>query len=517
MSPVFQEQLARLPDLLGAHIILTLVALAVGIAISLPAALLAVRMRSLQGPLLAVASVIQTVPSLAVLALMVAAFGLFGQPAALIALTAYSILPILRNTIAGIEGVDRAVVEAARGIGMSERQILWGVELPLAAPIIIAGIRTATVWVVGIATLATPVGADSLGSYIFSGLQTRNPTAVLFGVVAAAALALALDGLIRLGEVAAARRSKGLGIAAGLGLAIIIVGSLLSGGRPAPPPAPPSTGDELVQVAAEAPRRPLVIGAKTFTEQFVLARALERALEQAGYPVSRKEGLGSSVVFDALAQGEIDVYVDYSGTIWTNHMKRTEMASRQEVLDQMGRWLKTEHGIVSMGSLGFENTYALAMTDARAESLGIATIEDLAPNAPSLSIGGDYEFFGRPEWRRLRDTYGLAFAAERSFDATLMYPAVVEGDVEVITAFSSDGRIAAFDLRVLADTKQAFPPYDAVLLLSRDAAGDARVVEALRPFIGAIDATEMRAANKLVDVDEKSVDTAATFVLEALK
>lgn len=513
MSPAFDAQLARLPDLLGAHIVLTLSALAAGLAVAMPIAFLALRHRRLQAPVLALAGVIQTVPSLALLALMVAAFGLFGRPAALIALTAYSLLPILRNTITGIEGVDRAVVEAARGMGMTRRQLLLRIELPLAAPVIIAGIRTATVWVVGMAALATPVGADSLGSYIFSGLQTRDTTAVLFGVVAAAALAVALDLLVHLAEIGAARRSRPLGVIAGLGLAGILALGLGLGRVYVPPgPALPgqAPGQHQPQGHSERPR--IVVGAKNFTEQFILARLIAGRLEAAGFAVSLKENLGSSVVFDALARNDVDVYVDYSGTLWANEMKRTDVPPPAQVLDQLGRWLAAAHGITSLGALGFENTYALAMRDDAAARLGVTSIEDLARYAPRLTLGSDYEFLSRPEWVRLRDTYQLAFAARRSFDPTLMYPAVAQGDVDVITAFSTDGRIPAFHLRVLTDPRRAFPPYDAVLLLGPAAGRDRRVIDALAPLAGAIDAETMRRANEIVDVERDSLDAAVSFL-----
>jgi len=465
--------------------------------------------------------VIQTVPSLALLALMVAAFGLFGRPAALIALTAYSLLPILRNTITGIEGVDRAVVEAARGMGMTSRQILWRIELPLAAPVIIAGIRTATVWIVGMATLATPVGADSLGSYIFSGLQTRSATAVLFGVVAAAGLAVALDLLVRLAEIAAARRSRPLGAWAALGLAGILalglgLGPLLGAGPGATrwsAGQPGTAGQRPGRPGQEQAARPrIVVGAKNFTEQFILARLVAQRLEAAGFDVALKENLGSSVVFDALSGNDVDVYIDYSGTIWANEMKRTDIPAAAQVLDELGRWLAAEHRITSLGALGFENTYALAMREDAATRMGVASIEDLAAHAPGLALGSDYEFFSRPEWVRLRDTYQLAFAARRSFDPTLMYPAVAQGDVDVITAFSTDGRIPAFDLRVLTDPRRAFPPYDAVLLLGPEAGRDRRVIDALAPMVGAIDAEAMRRANEIVDVDRGSLEAAVAFL-----
>src|SRR5262245_10776458 len=167
------ELAARLPDYLGGHMLLSVAALAVGLAISLPLGIMASRRPKLAEMLLGTAGVLQTVPTLALLVLMVPLLGgLIGFWPAFVALTLYSILPILANTVIGIRGVDPALIEAARGLGMSDRQMLRRVQLPLAAPVIISGIRTATVLVVGTATLATPVGGESLGNYIFAGLAT---------------------------------------------------------------------------------------------------------------------------------------------------------------------------------------------------------------------------------------------------------------------------------------------------------------------------------------------------------
>jgi osmoprotectant transport system permease protein len=208
------EQLRLLPDYLGGHMFLTLIALAVGIVICVPLGLVISRVRWLQWPTLAIVGVLQTIPGLALLALMVPLLGTIGVVPALLALIVYSFLPVLRNTVTGITGIDSSVVEAARGIGMTDLQMLRLVELPLALPVIVAGVRTAAVWVVGTATLATPVGATSLGNYVFSGLQTQNVAAILVGCVAAATLAIVLDQLIRLMEVATSRRSRRLAIVA---------------------------------------------------------------------------------------------------------------------------------------------------------------------------------------------------------------------------------------------------------------------------------------------------------------
>jgi osmoprotectant transport system permease protein len=202
-------------------VLVSLTALALGLAVSFPLALSAIRRPHLRTLLLAVASVVQTIPGLALLALFyplllgIASltaeyfrfdFSALGFLPSVLALALYSMLPVIRNTITGIDGVDPALRRAAQGVGMTERQSLFMVELPLALPVIMAGIRTAAVWVIGTATLATPIGQTSLGNYIFSGLQTQNWVFVLFGCVAAALLALAVDLLLSLMERGAAQR-----------------------------------------------------------------------------------------------------------------------------------------------------------------------------------------------------------------------------------------------------------------------------------------------------------------------
>lgn len=496
-----ESQLVHLPDYFANHVLLTVVALLLGIAISLPLAGWAVRRPRIAAPLLGIASVIQTIPGLALLALMVPLLGRIGVVPALAALVLYSVLPILRNAVTGARDVDPDVLEAARGIGMTDGQILMRVRLPLAAPVIVAGIRTAAVWTVGMATLSTPVGATSLGNFIFSGLQTRNTAAVLLGCIAAAVLAISLDGLIRLAERAAARRNARLGWLS-LALFVVAVGLALA----------PILGG----AGSTSMRGRVTVGAKTFSEQYILAELIAERLRGAGFEVATREGLGSTVIFDALAEGDIDVYVDYSGTIWSNHMKRREIRSSQQVLSEMTEWLRGRHGIHMLGALGFENAYALAMTRERAAELGIETLSDLADFSAGLSIGGDYEFFARPEWLSVRDRYGMQFRAQRSFDSSLMYTAVAEGHVDVISAFSTDGRISAFDLVVLEDPLSALPPYDAVLLLSESAASRPALVAALEPLVGGLGHDTMREANRSVDLDGRSPVEIARSLAESL-
>ena len=177
---------------------------------------------------------------------------------------------------------------------------------------------------------------------------------------------------------------------------------------------------------------------RPFTEQYVLAALIKDRLQDSGLSASERQGLGSNVLFDALAANEIDIAVDYSGTLSTNRMHRSDVLPRETVLRELSRWLETTHGIRMLGGLGFENAYALAMSRKKADALGIKSIADLAAHAGTLSIAGDYEFFARPEWAALTKAYGLQFRSQRQMQPEFMYKAVADGEVDVISAYTSD-------------------------------------------------------------------------------
>lgn len=503
-----KEQLALLPGYLAAHLGLTLVALTLGVAVSVPLGVLVTRVRRLEPPILGAASVIQTVPSLALLAFMVPALAAIGARSigylpAVIGLFLYSLLPVLRNTVAGLSGIDPAVIEAAQGVGMTPSEQLRRVELPLAMPVIVAGIRTSAVLTVGTATLSTPVGAPSLGNYIFSGLQTRNYASVLLGCVASAGLALLIDGLVRgllAGVKRRSRRVVGLALAGFALLAAFAAAPALRG-----------------LVASES--APIAVGAKTFTEQYIVSRIVAgRITRVTGLRARAVDSLGSTVAFDALKSGQIDAYVDYSGTLFATVLGRSDAhADRAAVLREVTQSLKDQHGVLVVAALGFENTYALAMRRAHAERLGVRRVSDLLPHARALRVGGDYELFQRPEWRSIERAYSLAFADRRSMDPSLLYEAAKNEDVDVIGAYSTDGRIAAYDLVVLEDDRGAIPPYDALVLASaRLAREHPEAVEALRGLAGSIGPERMRQMNVAVDDRKEAPSAVAERFLDGL-
>ena len=511
-DPRWGEALAHLPDYLGNHVRVSVTALALGLLVSLPLAIAARNRPLMRALLLGLASIVQTVPGLALLALFyplllaLAAlslswfgfgFSAFGFLPAVLALALYSMLPVLRNTITGLNGVEPSILEAAQGVGMTPRQSLMSVELPLALPVMMAGIRTAAVWVIGTATLSTPIGQTSLGNYIFAGLQTQNWVFVLFGCAAAALLALAVDQLLAAIEAGIRARSRVRAIAGGVGIAALVAATLVPSLA-----RPPST---------------YIVGAKTFAEQYVLSALIAQRLKASGSSAATREGLGSNVIFEALVSGNIDVYVDYSGTLWANQFHRSEIKPRQELLAELKTMLAREN-VTLAGELGFENAYALVMPRKRAQALGIRSITDLASRAPTMSIAADYEFFSRPEWAALRKAYGLAFRAQRQMQPDFMYAAAASGEVDVIAGYTSDGLIAKYNLVALDDVRHAIPPYDAIVLVAPKRAGDQALQAAIKTLLGRIDIATMREANLRAagGNDTSSPDAVARWLWEKI-
>ena len=483
-----------LGDKLAAHVVLSASAIGLAMLIALPLAVWASRSAIVARLALSLASLVQTIPALALLALffplLLSLRSVFGEGLptlgflpALMALTLYALLPILRNAVTAQANLDEGVLEAADGVGMTKWQKLVLVEAPLSAPFIMAGIRTASVWTIGAATLASTIGQPSLGDPIFAGLQTQNWALVLAGCLASAALALAADNLLWVIEVGLARRARWMTLG---GIAAVLLGILAA----------------LWAQSVEQDERRIVIAAKQFSEQYILAELIGARLEAAGYEVELRENLGSAVVHSAVASSNVDISVDYTGTIWTNYLGRKDNPGREAMYETIRDWEWRQNKVKVLGRLGFENAYAFAMRADRAAELGVSSLGDLVAVAPQLTVGGDPEFFERPEWIAVRDAYGLRFARSRNFAPTFMYNALQSGEADVISAYTSDGRIAADKLVVLADPEGALPSYDALLMLSPRIAENEGVIAALTPLLGAISVEAMREANLSVDRED---------------
>ena len=477
-----------------AHLTLVAEALVIAALIGVPLGILASRSRPAERSILGLANVLQTIPALALLGVLLILFqGRIGKAPALAALVVYSLLPIIKNTILGLKGIDRGVAEAAVGMGMTAWQKLWIVELPLATPVLLGGVRVAAVAAVGMATIAATVGAAGLGNYIYRGISLSEPRLILLGSVPAAFLALACDASLgalerRLDPTRPRRPLVRDRVSQGIALVLL--------------------GGSLVGVAAEVwprsgPTR-IVIGSKDSAEPMILAHMLADLVEaHAGLPVDRRLNMGGTLVcFNALARGGLDTYVEYTGTALTTILKEPPATDPDRVRARVADVLLRRDGVDTLPPLGFENTFALLMRREQAERLGIKTISDLVSHLDEIRPGFGPEFMSRPDgFAGLVKAYGLSFVhAPVEMDRNLLYQAIARNSLDLGAGDSTDGRVAAFDLVQLRDDRRYFPPYEAVPLV-RHATLERypKLRESLEILSGRIDAATMRGLNHQVD------------------
>jgi osmoprotectant transport system permease protein len=486
---------AELAGLLGQHVLLVAVSTSIAIAIGVPLGIFAARRPRLSAPIIGLANVVQTVPSLAMFGFLlpVPLIGGVGARAAIVVLILYGLLPIVRTTITGIAGIDPAIREAGVAMGMTSRELLRLVELPLALPSIAAGIRVAAVVGVGSATIAAAIGAGGLGEYIYRGLSMVDSTVILAGAVPAALLALLVDGGLLWVErqLSTRRRStsrRAVRVAVAVALAVIAVSVVTAAGRSS---------------AA------IVVGSKNFTEQVILGEIVAQTIERdTGLPVQRRLNLGGTLICDrALLTGDIDVYVEYTGTALTAVFHRpittSPNAAYEDVREQYARTGRT-----LLPPLGFDNTFAILVRGKDARSLGLKTIDDVAREAPHWRAGFGYEFLERPDgYPGLAKTYGLQFLGRpHVMDLTLSYRALSSGQVDLIAGDATAGLIPALDLVQLVDNRQFFPPYAAApVARAQTLLRYPQVRKSLEGLGGKITAAEMRRLNYSADVEHKDV------------
>ena len=477
------------------HVVLVAVSTGIAVAIGIPLGIVAARRPRLGASLVGFANLVQTIPSLALLGFLIPLpfVGGIGPRAALVALVLYGLLPILRTTVTGLRGIDPAIREAAIAMGMTPGQMLRLVELPLAWPSMLAGIRVTTVVGVGTATIAAAIGAGGLGEYIFRGLSMVDATVILAGAVPSAAMALAADGLLGMLERRAARatRSSWRVPAAAVTVLAVMAGTFAIRGFSAP--------------------RAVVVGSKNFTEQFVLGELVAQALERYGdLRVDRRLSLGGTFICDkALRAGNIDVYVEYTGTALTAVFKQPVGHDRAQVLDEIRRQYATS-GQTVLPPLGFNNTFAILVRGSDARALKLRTISDVVPVARTWHAGFGYEFLERQDgFPGLARTYGLQFAdTPKVLDLSLTYRALAQRQVDLIAGDATAGLIEALDLAMLADDRHYFPPYDAVPVVNRQALlREPRIRTALERLAGRVHEGDMRRLN--YEVEGRKRDAAA--------
>ena len=491
--------------LLAQHVALVLVSTVVAVAIGVPIGIVAARRPRIGAPLAAAASVLQTVPSLALFGFLLPLplVGGVGARTALAALILYALLPVIRTTAAGLQSIDGAILEAADAMGMTAGQRLTQVELPLAMPSIIAGIRVAAVIGVGTVTIAAAIGAGGLGEYIYRGLSMVDATVILAGAVPVAVLAMVVDGGLLLMERGLARRRHGRRFSRAAAAAILIIGAIAT-----------------TFAAWPRPER-IVVGSKNFTEQVILGELMAQAIERyAGLPVDRRLNLGGTFICDrAIQTGDIDLYVEYSGTALTAVFKQPVERDPRVVLDLI-RQRYADTGRSTLPPLGFSNTFAILVRADDARQRDLARLSELAAHAPGWRAAFGYEFLDRPDgYTGLAATYGLRFLEPpRAMDLTLVYRALAERQVDVVAGDATAGLIDALNLTMLEDDRQYFPPYDAVPVMHAPTLlRHPEVGRAISRLSGRVTAAAMRRMNYAVDAQRADPAAVVRAFLDELE
>jgi osmoprotectant transport system permease protein len=499
----------------GEHLLLVALAVALALLIALPLGV-AIRERPPWARLvLGLANGVQTIPSLAIFGLLltVPLLGGIGPTPAVVALTLYALLPLLRGLLTGLHQVPPGLKEAGRALGLSSAQVLRQVEMPLALPSLMAGLRVATVISVGVASIAAAIGAGGLGVFIFRGIATVNNTLLLAGALPAAAIALAADGALgALERRLSGRKPEGHGRARegsrprpwlGRRGQRVLAGTLMATLLLALP----------VAWHQLAPRSggTVVIGAKGFTEQLILGELLAQEIEaRTPLQVRREFSLGSTaLVHEAVRQGRIDGYVEYTGTAWTAILGQPPLPPDQRAaVERRARQLYAQrHGLRMFPSLGFENTFAILIRRADGQRLGLRTLSQAVAPARGWRAAFGYEFLNRPDgYPGLAQRYGLRFAEPpTAMDLGLTYRALADGQADLIAGDSTNGLIAALKLQVLEDDRRYFPPYDAVPVFNGDSLQrHPQLAPVLERLAGRLSAATMRELNAAVDLKRQT-------------
>lgn len=494
---VLGQRQEQLWTTLGEHIVLSFVSLLIAALISVPLGLLLARNPRAGEGVIGVTAVLQTIPSLALLGLMIPLLGI-GRIPAVVALVIYALLPILRNTYTGVRGVDPSLLEAADAMGMNRWRRLGKVELPLAMPVIMAGIRTATVLIIGTATLAALIGGGGLGELILLGIDRNDSNLILLGAIPAALLAILFDFALRFLEKLSLKRSlTALG-----GFALIIAAFLI------------------IPLLGQANKADLVIAGKLGAEPEILINMYKELIEQdTELDVELKPGLGkTSFVFAALQSGDVDIYPEFTGTAISEFMKTTAVSTdAAEVYAQARDGMKSQFDMAMLAPMAYNNTYTLAMSTRLAEQYEVTSISDLKPLENNLEAGFTLEFSDREDgYLGIQELYGIEFHTVFTMEPKLRYQAIEKGDIDLLDAYSTDSELAQYDLTVLEDDQGLFPPYQgAPLMLQSTLDRHPEVADALNVLAGQISDDEMRRMNYAVNAEGRPAEEVAReFLIE---
>jgi len=506
---------AQIWSLTVEHIEMTAIAVGISILIGVPLGILISYVKKMDKPVIGAANVVQAIPSMALLGLGIPLMGIGVLPA-IVMVIIYSLLPIIKNTYTGISGIDPQMVEAAHGIGLTKWQVLKKVKLPMALPVIMAGVRISAVTAVGLMTMAAFIGAGGLGYLVFSGIRTVNNYQILAGAIPACILALIVDFLMGLIEklVTPISLQKNFGVSkehlkknrkrekVTLIVAAVLICVLIGNG---------------IVGSMEKQQKTITIGSKDFTEQLILCNLYADVIEkQTDVNVVRKENLGGTqVCYGALKKGDIDMYVDYTGTLYCDLLKHPAKSDMKAVYNQCKSELSDKYNIQLLNQCNFNNTYTLTVSQATAKKYNLNSISDLKNYDSQLKLGCTLEFQNRGDCMpALKSKYNMNFKKVIGIDGSPRFTALQNKEVDVIDAFATDGLLMKYHLKVLKDTDHLFPPYYAVPCIREDTLKKypelKKAINSLSPYL--TDSVMMKLNYQVDEEGKEPADVARTFL-----
>lgn len=487
----FQEQHTAIIKALIEHLEISLIALLIAAVIAIPLAIILMRHQKIAEVVLQLTSILQTIPSLALLGLLIPFVGI-GTTPAIIALVAYAIMPIFQNTYSGLTSIDPSLEEAADAFGLSRLKKLQRLELPIALPMIISGLRISLVMIIGTATLAALIGAGGLGTYILLGIENNNNALLTIGAVLSAALALIFSGLIKLMERLSLKQT-------GIVLTIIAV---MAGGI------------GVYNIAKLEPKE-IVIAGKMGSEPEILINMYKALIEDQdkNVKVTVKPNFGTTTfLYKALNNNQIDVYPEFTGTVLQAFAKQKTIShDPQTAYEDAAKFLKKADQSTYLKPMTYQNGYAVAVAPAFAKKYHLKSISDLAHVGQYVKAGFDTDFYHQEDgYVGLKKAYNLDFADIKTMQQSLLYKAIANDQVNVIDGYTTDPNLQKYHLVVLKDDRNFFPPYQGAALISAQALKKYPELKSiLGKLSGKITTEEMRAMNYQVAVEHKKAATVA--------
>lgn len=487
------------------HLAITLASIGISAVIGVLLGIFISRNEIFSKPVLLIADIIQTIPSLALLAILMIVLGI-GNKTVIIGLALYSLMPIIQNTYIGITSVSSPVKEAAKGMGMSQWQSLMKVELPIAMPMIFTGIEIAFVTIIGTAVIGVLVGAGGLGYLIYSSIQSQDWIMIFKATLPIMILSLfpqlikytykKLEHLFRGNRKSLFIKLRAIPL---LLLATIMVPLFI-------------TSKSLNKV---------VIGSSYFTENKILAEMLSQLVEKnTNIKVERKFNMeGSPICFEAMKSGQIDIYPEYTGTALLELLKLPVDSDPDRVYNTVQSVYSNKFNILWLKPFGFNDTYALAVTKDMADKNNLNSISDLVPYSNNLIFGAEHTFYNRGDgYEAMVKDYGLNFSDSLKLDVSIKYLAMSQGKIQVTDAFTTDGQLKTLNLKILKDDKRFFPPYYAAPLIREDTLKKFPQLEGvLNKLSGEINEETMQELNYEVDNQKMSIEDVARNFLKGKK